>query len=150
MVVTNNRKIPGWNDIKHRAWTGEEMLYNVLPFDRTQIMQYSLATGTTVRDVADVMQFIGVYDSKGTPIYEGDIVKMDDSNYSYSREYDEGRDGYLYITIPRITELIRDECISYIENAHEWWRSVEVVGNIHVNGDEFRRLIHGFMPNPRR
>ena len=87
-----------------------------------------------------IQQFIGLYDKNDQEIYEGDIIKTDDSNWGYGGEYDEKNDGYLYVVVPGIDELLAgDELVnSFFDFVSVWHRYSEVVGNIYENPELLR------------
>lgn len=119
-------------DIKFRVWTGSQMLPSFTLFD----IQNELASVST-RDI--IMQYTGVDDKNGTPIYEGDIIEgtclgfCDDDEFKDVVEYGNG-----------------SFCFSkekWKDGTHDWYSienyysgDLEVVGNIYENPDMLKVL----------
>lgn len=87
-------------EIKFRGWTGLEMIYsehydyvNLDPnFDKLCFMD----AGHDYNDktyIKQVMQFTGLQDSKGTDIYEGDIIVSSYFEDGHKIEFHEGMFG---------------------------------------------------------
>lgn len=114
-------------DIKFRVWTGSKMLPAFTLFD----IQKELASIST-RDT--IMQYTGVDDKNGTPIYEGDIVEGICLGYYDDEEF---------------KDVIEFSNGSFCFSKEKWkdgtydWYSLEnydsedllVVGNIYENPD---------------
>lgn len=121
--------------IKFRAWITDswdeednpvyEMCYD-LAFEEYAPINDLLGSIDTL------MQFTGLYDKNGKEIWEGDILKADDSNYGYGGDYDKSHDGYVYFVVPSITEMLSEDFIWYSES----FKYHEVIGNIYENPKE--------------
>lgn len=114
-------------DIKFRVWTGSQMLSAFTLFD----IQSETASVST-RDI--IMQYTGVDDKNGTPIFEGDIVEgtclgfCDDDEFKDVVEFSNG-----------------SFCFSkekWKDGTYDWYslenydpEDLEVVGNIYENPD---------------
>lgn len=91
-----------------------------------------------IRNINDfeLMQYIGVKDSKEKEIFEGDIVKQDDIYWivDYCNSYECCRYVLMYCE-----SLEKYEAGGGNEREVDNWGSLEVVGNIHENSE----LING-------
>lgn len=112
-------------DIKFRVWTGNQMLSAFTLFD----IQNELAS-VSIRDI--IMQYTGIDDKNGTPIFEGDIVEgtclgyCDDDEFKDVIEFSNG-----------------SFCFSkekWKDGTYDWYslenydpEDLEVVGNIYEN-----------------
>lgn len=81
-------------EIKFRAWTGNEMEYQVLVGQLGTFYAYQdpddrdCAISTKYPENIPVMQFTGLHSKSGQPIYEGDIVNEGfDSLYEIAMGY---------------------------------------------------------------
>ncbi len=120
--------------IRFRSWDGDQMTYNVIPISSNHVFDYSRETGPRVKEVKQVMQFIGVEDQHGHDIYEGDIVKTDDGNWGYGGDYDKENDGYLYNVVPSMEKIVSGRAPDVFDICYgDWWRSAEVIGNVYEN-----------------
>lgn len=124
-LSANNQRRNNMRDIKFRVWTGSQMLSAFTLFD----IQNELASVST-RDT--IMQYTGVDDKNGKPIYEGDIVEGICLGY-----YDKER-------FKDVVEFSNGSfCFSkekWKDGTHDWYSienyysgDLEVVGNIYEN-----------------
>lgn len=81
-------------------------------------------------------QYIGHKDINNREIYEGDILKVVDSNWGYGGEYDIIHDGYKYFVVPTIQEFINGDVDKI------YFANCEVVGNKYDNYDLIKEEIH--------
>ena len=79
----------------------------------------------------------GLKDSIGMPAFEGDILRVVDSNWGYGGNYDKTHDGYLYHLLFSLEDMIKEEIdILFL------LRIGEIVGNIYDN-PEFADKLEG-------
>ncbi len=76
-----------------------------------------------------LMQYIGIHDINDKEIWEGDILKHDDTNWGYGGKYDEENDGYLYTIVPNIHKVL----LGNFDYDTEYFCYWEIVGNIYEN-----------------
>lgn len=135
-------------EIKFRAWDKEnktmllitQMLFNqwwvscipiIEHMQPSDIHKYgernSFKNEQTDRHI--LMQYTGLSDKNGTPIYEGDIMLHDDSNWGYDGEYDKKHDGYLRTVVPSMQAILNDE-FDYEPYQLRYW---EIIGNQYEN-----------------
>jgi len=112
--------------IKFRIWDGEKMTYlNNCGYAMATLFFTNSGHNDTGScnegynlDHVKVMQFIGMMDTNGKEIFEGDIVEYENGNAGYGRPRSEELSRY---TIPPIME-IEDDMLPFI-------RYSEAVGN---------------------
>lgn len=114
-------------DIKFRVWTGSQMLSTFTLFD----IQNETAS-VSIRDT--IMQYTGIDDKNGTPIFEGDIVEGVCLGYYDDEEFKD------------VVEFSNSSfCFSkekWKDGTYDWYslenydpEDLEVVGNIYENPD---------------
>lgn len=120
--------------IKFRAWYDDMMYYNhsvTLQIDGTIV--YLSHLGDWLQDeegLIKLMQFTGLKDKKGTDIYEGDIICLEDK-YKYEVRFEDAK-FVCYHTIERYGKwgnLHRLSDPDFVEYHHE------VIGNIYANSE---------------
>ena len=113
-------------EIKFRAWDSSK---KIMHFGR----EFSIALNGDIRflDVSpcdyalrdqEIMQFTGLLDKNGKEIYEGDIVKYDDSSFGIPNA------GYRKCVVAYIAPEFAPYALSNVSG-----RDVEIIGNIHEN-----------------
>lgn len=113
-------------DIKFRAWTGKEMLKDVIPINEsaviTDMQGFPEQAFVLYRhDIKDIMQFSGFKDKKNIDIYEGDVYIQGDYNIKYKVIF---KDGVF------VGNQIGNKSLAGI--AH-FIKHIEVIGNIYEN-----------------
>lgn len=115
--------------LKFEAWTGSEMLSDVVPMPSTnEILEVNMATADCrLQPVEAIRQFTGLLDKHGKEIYEGDIVegrlsKMDELQ-KWTVEFSKGVAGY----IVRGKRDKFDHLYAY--------KPLKVIGNIYENAE---------------
>lgn len=119
-------------DIKFRVWTGYQM---IKPFTLIDIQNEK----ASIRNSDFIMQYTGVDDKNGTPIFEGDIVKgiclgfCDDDEFKDVVEWGNG------------SFCFKKE--KWKDGTYDWYSlenynsgDLEVVGNIYENPDMLKVL----------
>lgn len=112
-------------DIKFRVWTGNQMLSAFTLFD----IQNERAS-VSILDV--ILQYTGVDDKNGTPIFEGDIVKGMCLGYCYDDEFKdvvEFNNGSFCLS----KEKWKDGTYNWYSLENHYSGDLEVVGNIYEN-----------------
>lgn len=114
-------------DIKFRVWTGNQMLSAFTLFD----IQNELAS-VSARDI--ILQYTGVDDKNGTPIFEGDIVEgmclgyYDDEEFKDVVEFSKGSFCFS-------KEKWKDGTYDWYSLENYDSEDLVVVGNIYENPD---------------
>lgn len=133
-------------EIEFRAWCKtEKSMINIL-YDIYYIIKkrgvYTIhdIIGSSLKENYELMQYIGLQDKNGVEIFEGDIVKIDNSRW-HEKDYigiiEHGEniscDGNIYFGfyINWINNnIIRKDIYFWVTN-----RNIEVIGNIYENPD---------------
>ena len=108
-------------EIKFRAWNGKAMEYGGFCIHATGALIKDSALGDVFSE-SPVMQFTGLDDSHGMPIYEGDVVAYSDTSGS----------GRPRVFRPRAVKWYRDAC-NYNIQSPGGDSVLEVIGNIYEN-----------------
>jgi uncharacterized phage protein (TIGR01671 family) len=130
--------------IKFRAWDGEQMHYNIVPWQWDFVISLAWhkcekSTGTGILGSGgptgeflvpgirfkELMQFTGLHDKNGKEIYEGDIIKPDNSRYACKVTWS---DKYASFVLTREGWAFRH----YFGEACDP-EDFEVIGNIYEN-----------------
>ena len=122
-----------YGELKFRAFDDGKMIYQN-QIEHVVIDEYKRLQSffDTIREDAIVMQFTGLRDSKGFDIYEGDIIKYDNSNYGYG---DPNQPPDFFFCLESITELYDDNDYTYFKCT-----SGEVVGTKYENPNLLKKL----------
>ena len=117
-------------EIKFRAWTGERMEYDFLLYSYSNEVYLSDENEQLEVKPWTLMQYTGLKDKNGVEIYEGDVVRIDDTNWGYGGEYDKLNDSYLYKEIS-----FEDGCFCLKDGLELYnYKDCEVIGNIYDHG----------------
>lgn len=116
-------------EIKFRAWVFGEM-FEVRKIDFVEEFFTRVGKpGAIGTDVIDLMQYTGLKDKNGVEIYEGDVVKGNDTlftaRYEVAEVYYDKQHTQFRARVDYHTFLLRD----YLGDV------VEVIGNIYENPD---------------
>lgn len=115
---------------KFRAWTGEEMLYNVIPISENEIIEiHPITKDVRIREVKVILVSTGLRDMNGKEIFEDDIIYWDDMKRRYNVYF--CRDCARWEANPRTTHYSQVEC-------GRIFRISKVIGNIHENPELFK------------
>lgn len=115
-------------ELKFRAWDGKKMIDDVIPASETSIIELFEYEWQEI-EVKAVEQYTGLKDKNGKEIYEGDIVKIQNTTARLPYEYiTDGtpiyyEHGAFRFNAGKGEYLIPDEMF------------MEVIGNIHENAD---------------
>ena len=112
-------------DIKFRVWTGYQM---IKPFTLIDIQNER----ASIRNSDFIMQYTGVDDKNGTPIFEGDIVKGMCLGYYDDEEFKDVikfRNGSFCFS----KEKWKDGTYNWYSLENHYSGDLEVVGNIYEN-----------------
>lgn len=131
--------------IKFRIFNGSSMEYKVM----AGYLGHFYVAGMSDKDAAcmsefntiyneatPLMQWTGLYDEMGKEIYEGDVIKFENSNLTYEVRFDNG--GF----IAYHTDFLSEDRLSsrgHFFMPYQWdvWekkpRTYVIIGNIHQN-----------------
>jgi uncharacterized phage protein (TIGR01671 family) len=128
-------------EIKFRAWDGKRM-FNPVEFvqDNSFSVGFFEGSGCITREDDPIMQYTGLKDKNGVEIYEGDVVKSNDSfepifYISIENYPEEINPDPAYENKKNFHEFIHD--VIYSEGHSDLLRcsrnKIEVIGNIYEN-----------------
>ena len=114
-------------EIKFRAWDKNREEYRTHFDGWSEEVDCLEEVFVCIRDFGYVLeQFTGLHDKNGTPVYEGDIVRLDASTeHPYLVYWDDGFAGW------SIRREIGEHHTEQMIGRHPTALSCEVVGNIH-------------------
>jgi uncharacterized phage protein (TIGR01671 family) len=123
-------------EIKFRAFDDGKMIYSHNNSINSDIQQVAWFFGK-VREDAFIMQFTGLTDKNGTPIFEGDIIKHNEKKFisGWSKIF-----GTVFIEINKnLGSFIEDGVVMKNHNRRShseianYLKYCKVIGNIHEN-----------------
>ena len=109
-------------DIRFRAWDKDDK-YMTKPFLLSEIDNGEIEEGTLHVDELELMQFTGLKDKNGIPIFEGDIMAGSDHAHFGEVKWNQ--------TEARWKMYIKEEKSFGLEYGHA--RLIEIIGNIYEN-----------------
>lgn len=120
-------------EIKFRFWDKEENDWLVDGQDETSIYDFAFRYGMNWDHIGEplnrvvVMQYIGLKDKNGKEIYEGDIISVDNGDYSGFVKFNEADLSYVIEN--------RDGGFSFVNgqiyDERPEYRTYEIIGNIY-------------------
>jgi len=126
--------------IKFRAWDEEsKIMFDIARFDLADYTVYPhLFASGFIGERLKIMQYTGVDDVKGTPIYEGDILKMGITMSYYRRGIVEFENGYF-----TFTEMWQKGLLIECEEKPDplnYYYEPEVLGNRYENPEMLKEV----------
>ena len=100
------------------------------PHIHTEPTSYPYAGKRTFVDECTIGQFTGIYDKKGSPIYEGDIIGCDNPKIKHLIFYNEKQGRFMAALDGKTEDNFFGVC--GLDDAR-WISSKEVIGNIYDN-----------------
>ena len=117
-------------EIKFRLWTGSEMIYDPIVWTPDCQLIGGTKLNQAIKAAQDeedfiLMQFTGLKDKNGKPIFEGDVVSWGGSNYGFGCVVYE---GYSFVVKYKLGEV---EDTMYFNHPDAY----TIIGNIYENPD---------------
>ena len=111
-------------------WVYGYLIHNEFCNSNIPYIGYLRLADTNADEVipSTVGQYTGLIDKNGTKIFEGDIVKDEDSQLYGKVVFATAADGF-----DGMTGFMVDDICDGLQNYNGFWHFVEVIGNIHDN-----------------